>query len=474
MSRILVLLGTDHHPFMRLTDWADSWALQHPQDEILVQHGYSPRPQHATAVDFLAPEELARRVRATDVVVCHGGPGTMADALRAGRRPVLVPRDPDRGEHVDGHQLRFGTWAGARGLARTVPDVAGLDAAVTAELDSPVQPEGLPSGRGATAAQRLSQMLTEPSRVGPVVYIAGSGRSGSTILERVLGQTSRVATLGEVVHLWSRGIGKNELCGCGTAFSDCPFWTSVGRRAFGGWAEVDLDRVSALAARVDRQRWIPATASPLRPRGLDTALREYADLYVRVYDAALAESGAQVAVDSSKHPSLAFALSHTRELDLRILHLVRDSMGVSHSWSKSVLRPEAVSAEDAEMKRYSAPQSAGMWMTTNLEVELLRVRGLPTTRMAYEDFVRQPQLEIGRMWEELDLPGTTPDLVDDDSSIHLTPNHTVAGNPSRFTTGSTRLSADTAWTTALPARERRVLGVLTGPLRRRYGYQRRV
>jgi UDP-N-acetylglucosamine transferase subunit ALG13 len=42
-----------------------------------------------------------------DVVVTHGGPGTILEASSAGHRPVVVPRQRSYGEHVDDHQLRF-------------------------------------------------------------------------------------------------------------------------------------------------------------------------------------------------------------------------------------------------------------------------------------------------------------------------------------------------------------------------------
>jgi len=37
----------------------------------------------------------------------RGGPGSINDIRAAGLHPITVPRDPDRGEHVDGHQGRF-------------------------------------------------------------------------------------------------------------------------------------------------------------------------------------------------------------------------------------------------------------------------------------------------------------------------------------------------------------------------------
>jgi hypothetical protein len=67
-----------------------------------------------------------------------------------------------------------------------------------------------------------------------VLFLGGLGRSGTTLLERVLGELPGVCPLGEVVHLRERDLRNGERCGCGATFSDCDFWRSVGEEAFGG------------------------------------------------------------------------------------------------------------------------------------------------------------------------------------------------------------------------------------------------
>ena len=85
-----------------------------------------------------------------------------------------------------------------------------------------------------------------------VLYIAGWGRSGSTLLERLLAEVDGVTLLGEVVHLWERGVREDELCACGTAFSGCPFWSEVGRVPRGlKPSESDYRDDVAMARRVD-------------------------------------------------------------------------------------------------------------------------------------------------------------------------------------------------------------------------------
>jgi UDP-N-acetylglucosamine transferase subunit ALG13 len=109
--RLFVALGTDHHPFDRLVSWVDGWVVEARSRSLrvdcLVQHGASRPPAHALGTRFLPVEEMHRWYAEADVVVCHGGPATIAEARGAGHRPLVVPRRSELGEHVDDHQVAF-------------------------------------------------------------------------------------------------------------------------------------------------------------------------------------------------------------------------------------------------------------------------------------------------------------------------------------------------------------------------------
>lgn len=113
MKSIVASVGTDHHPFDRLVRWMDDVADTRDDVDVFVQHGRTGPPVVAGGASLLPLEDLRDRFATADVVVCHGGPATIMDAIDAGHRPLVVPRDPSRGEHVDDHQQRF-----ARRLAR--------------------------------------------------------------------------------------------------------------------------------------------------------------------------------------------------------------------------------------------------------------------------------------------------------------------------------------------------------------------
>jgi hypothetical protein len=299
----------------------------------------------------------------------------------------------------------------------------------------------------------------------PVLYLAGLGRSGTTLIERTLAETPGVTGLGEVMHLWERGLGRNELCGCGVPFASCPFWREVGARAFGGWERVDAERMTWLKGQVDRASRVPAIATSLSAR-FAALVEEYVATYTAIYRAVHDMLGG-VVVDSSKQVSLAWALRRSPGLDVRVLHCVRDSRGVASSWARDVLRPESVDAEHAAMPRYSAGTVSLLWLLHNVEIEALG-RGTPVLRVRYEDFVADPMTTTRAM---LDFAGVSAEADHvHESFVELGPLHSCAGNPMRFRRGRIDLVADDRWRTQ-PASRRRLVTSVTAPLLAHYGYR---
>jgi Sulfotransferase family len=302
--------------------------------------------------------------------------------------------------------------------------------------------------------------------VASVLYLGGFGRSGTTLVERLLGELPSVCALGEVVHLWQRDIIDDERCGCGARFSACTFWRRVGERAFGGWANVDVARVHALREAVERTRHIPRLAAAQQA---SDQVREYAGYYTRVYAAAAEVSGARIVVDSSKHSALAHVLRWADDVDLRVIHVVRDARGVAYSWTKNVARPETDGTD--EMTRYSPGRSAMLWNAHNAAFGLLARRGVAVRRIRYEQFLADPRAALRELSAYAGIPVVDSDLdFLGDGHADLTVGHSAAGNPMRFAVGRVTLRRDDAWVRALPSGQRRLVGAVCAPLLRAYGY----
>lgn len=173
---VAVLLGTDHHPFDRLVAWTEQLAATGDIDWF-VQHGATPLPaQHPwmSGRPMLGAAELEDLLGRADAVVTHGGPGLIMEARTHGHLPVVVPRDPVRGEHVDDHQQRFVRRIAATGSvleAGHVLELADgvrrgiehrtLDRAV--DLRGPGR-EGRAEGDASARFGRLVDLMVERSR----------------------------------------------------------------------------------------------------------------------------------------------------------------------------------------------------------------------------------------------------------------------------------------------------------------------
>lgn len=312
-----------------------------------------------------------------------------------------------------------------------------------------------------------------------VLFVGGSGRSGSTMIANVLGEVPGVVSAGEVRFLWERGILQDRLCGCGEPFAGCTFWGEVLQRALGA-TRGGVDR--ALARRMQtglrertRMRSLPRT---LGGRGPGASGDELGPTLERLYAAIAEVAGARVVVDSSKLPTYAALLGALPGIDLHVLQVVRDPRAAAHSWRRRKLQPDL--GPDALMERRGAAKSAALWRIWNGSLEWwCRERGVDHRLQNYESFVADPVGETRRILRRFELvpaaqvEAVVADIFVDRDVVRLHANHTVAGNPSRHQHGLVPLVPDEEWQTLLDARDRRAVEVLTWPALRHYGYRAR-
>lgn len=157
-----------------------------------------------------------------------------------------------------------------------------------------------------------------------VLYIAGCGRSGTTILERVLGQVKGAFPAGEVRYLWDRGILEGRLCGCGDPLPVCEFWGRLLSEVEARGDTLSPDEMVAMRDGHTRTRHIPMIMLPGGRSRLLTHLDSYIDGLRRIYTAIKERSGAEVIVDSSKSPKYGLILGTMPDIDLYTIHVVRD------------------------------------------------------------------------------------------------------------------------------------------------------
>ncbi|MEV3993036.1 sulfotransferase [Streptomyces sp. NPDC049837] len=308
--------------------------------------------------------------------------------------------------------------------------------------------------------------MTGPSTPGSgprVLYITGWMRSGSTLLGNVLNEIPGVRHVGELYYLWRNGVlatGTNSSCGCGRPLRECPLWSEVLAALPEGSAETTARRMAALQQTLLRTRHTPARLAEARGErptapGVDELLGHSASVYRRV--AAL--GGGRLVVDGSKYPAEAAALLGRTDLDVRVLHIVRDprATALSYRSAKDYIDP------------MSPARSSGYWTAFNLASELVgRTAGDRYLRIRHEDLSRSPREVTARVLRFAGLDDESP--VDGSGRITLGANHTVTGNPDRLRRGVTHIRPDERWRTALPGTDIAAATAPAAPLLARYGY----
>jgi hypothetical protein len=264
-----------------------------------------------------------------------------------------------------------------------------------------------------------------------LLYIAGYGRSGSTLLGRLLAQNEDVLNLGEVIFSASHIGSDSAICGCGRPMTECPVWSRIPAG------------VSAGPAVTDRQT------------------------HLAILEAILSTAPHRVVVDVSKtarsNALRPFFLASHLSVPVTVVHLVRDPRAVL--WS--VLRERLRRTPDIGLPQQVllALRISAAWSVANLAVDffgLLR-RGRKI-RVDYENALRNGvPAPLQPLLGEAPLEGRDLGLPTDN-------NHLVAGNamPQAAT-----VRLDEEWRSALHPRVGLVVLLACLPLLVRYSLLRR-
>lgn len=300
-----------------------------------------------------------------------------------------------------------------------------------------------------------------------LVYVAGSGRSGSTLVALALASIDGWMTVGEV-RMGLAGFLRDDRCGCGARFRTCPFWTAVMTEAFGGFDADLLGELLDLQQSVAQNRHTPLLALPWPGAGFRRRLDRLSGRLARLYAAVQRVSGATVIVDSSKTPAFFYAISRAPDIVPYVAHVVRDSRAVAFSNLRKVGDPAAADRV-VYMPRQDLVTTSVAWDLKNLWISEIIRRRWPVVTVRYEDFVSEPDRELRRVVSMVEpqrpfrspfAHGRLPERV----------HHTAGGNPMRFRQGELAVRPDEEWRTRMKGGQRHFVTWLTWPVLNRYGY----
>lgn len=106
---ILVILGTQKFQFNRLLKMIDDLLDEKTiKEEVIAQIGNSDYcPKNFSYVKFFSHEDFIKKINECDIVITHGGVGSISNALRFHKKTIVVPRNSKYNEHVDNHQYEL-------------------------------------------------------------------------------------------------------------------------------------------------------------------------------------------------------------------------------------------------------------------------------------------------------------------------------------------------------------------------------
>jgi hypothetical protein len=300
-----------------------------------------------------------------------------------------------------------------------------------------------------------------------VVYVAGLGRSGSTLLDRIVGEMPEFTSLGEFRDVSDGKPLSTHLCACGLAMPDCPFWGDIMADVLDSIG-VDSAGLHELLRSTSRQRYLPRLLVEQRKGSEGHSLPGYARYLHGVYERVVERSGRPSIMDSSKSPSDVLLLANHPDVELHLVHLVRDPRAAAFSWS----RPKGDPGKGGDtIPIYSPLVSSRKWLGHNLAIEMflhtvLRER---YQLVRYEDLMADPHAVLRRIVTGFGSDPSSLPLVGE-RAVQLGPCHAVGGNPMRFSNGMMTLELDARWMAGMAVSDRVLATLPTLPLLYRYRY----
>ena len=299
------------------------------------------------------------------------------------------------------------------------------------------------------------------------VLVRTTGFSGATLLASLLSAHPDVATVAEANGLPPHVDASGYRCSCGELLGDCSFWRSVAEAMQTRGVEFDAARHfdtdfhsygSKLRQKMRRTSFGSNKMDTLRDwvMRLDPGERRFVTAVVErneaLVDSILDVTQSKMFVDTSKGQVRFRALHALSNLDLRVIHLIRDARGVvastlRHGWSKQ------------------AKSAAKDWVKIHgrIERDLALLDKSQWLRVRYEDLCREPEATLLVIYKFLQLDPTL--ALDDYSNFSL---HLI-GNSMRMKTLS-EIRLDERWREMLTMPQLEEIEAEAGKLRRRYGY----
>ncbi len=299
-------------------------------------------------------------------------------------------------------------------------------------------------------------MMTEKKKL---IYIAGHGRSGSTLLSALLSEADGCLSIGEPINLWSAGL-KVDKCSCGEHIMQCSFWGTVFKKYFqvNHWADISIIKNT-------KPLWKIKDTLGIILKGSNFVSQEYLENLKNLYLALYEQSKKETLIDESKFFSYLYALKLTEAFEIKVIHLVRDPRAVAFSWQRNKIQ------QTIHMRKIPWHRTALRWVIEQF-ILFIFLKSLPQKNkhcIKYEDLINNPQLQLEELKTTFNLSG---------NSIFISPtqfliknrNHFVISNPSMPHMGENAIRKDFEWKEKMPVWAKMLVTLICWPMMLVYGY----
>lgn len=126
---ILVLLGTQNNSFYRLLEKIEECIKNNKiNEEVIVQAGYTKfNSNYMKIFNFISTQDLQNLQNRADIIITHGGVGSIVSSLKMGKKVIAVPRLHEYGEHVNNHQKEIVEMFGNKHYIIACNELENLD-----------------------------------------------------------------------------------------------------------------------------------------------------------------------------------------------------------------------------------------------------------------------------------------------------------------------------------------------------------
>ncbi|MGK7952408.1 MAG: sulfotransferase [Xenococcaceae cyanobacterium] len=308
-----------------------------------------------------------------------------------------------------------------------------------------------------------------------LIYIASTGRSGSTILDNLLGAHSQILTTGEI-QIWPHEILQRgfQKCGCGKSIPDCPFRTKMSQKINPleqSEPKINFFREKHTGGKTLRWQYLSEFMTK-RDIGNHQLIETYGKNNYKLFQSLL-ETSEEVTgvrpewiVDASKDPYRLLWLIKSGMFNIKVLHIIKDPRAFIYSMIRGFLaHPDKYS--HLELTKLTVAKSLSWIVQNYLISKIAQNHILPEDYLfiPYEEFASQPNNILKKITTIIECD-FEEEVINNFRQQEI---HTIAGN--RLARSDNRpIQLDQKWKTLLPNYYRQLTEIITGISKSSYGY----